>query len=155
MADDSTYYLDVIRWLKAHPEQTPAGYLEPAGATPNTRCADRAHCLQTSLDGAELTPQCYVSDRAMRESGFDTSSRFGPFSGSTEDYAPICLNSLLYKYERDMAHFATLLGRPEEATQWERRATARQTAINKYLWNPTKGMFFDYDFTTHQPSTYN
>jgi alpha,alpha-trehalase len=54
-----------------------------------------------------------------------------------------------------MAHFATLLGRPEEAAQWERRATARQTAINKYLWNPTKGMFFDYDFATHQPSTYN
>jgi len=91
----------------------------------------------------------------MRESGFDTSFRFGPFSGSTEDYAPICLNSLLYKYERDMAHFATLLGRPAEAAQWERRATARQTAINKYLWNPTKGMFFDYDFTTHQPSAYN
>ncbi len=27
-------------------------------------------------------------------------------------------------------------------------------AINKYLWNPGKGMFFDYDFTTGKQSTY-
>ena len=46
----------------------------------------------------------------MRESGFDTSDRFGPFSGATHHYAPVCLNSLLYRYERDMAHFAHLLG---------------------------------------------
>jgi alpha,alpha-trehalase len=91
----------------------------------------------------------------MRESGFDPSFRFGPFSGSTNHYAPVCLNSLLYKYERDMAHFATLLGRTEEVAQWNRRAAARRAAINKYLWNPTAHMFFDYNFTTHQPSTYN
>ena len=33
-------------------------------------------------------------------------------------------------------------------------AAARQQAINKYLWNPGKGMFFDYDFTTGQQSSY-
>jgi alpha,alpha-trehalase len=91
----------------------------------------------------------------MRESGFDTSFRFGPFSGSTEDYAPVCLNSLLYKYERDMAHFATLLGRRTEAAEWEHRASARREAINKYLWNPTQGMFYDYNFATQKQSTYN
>ena len=97
----------------------------------------------------------YSGDRAMRESGFDTSFRFGPFSGSTDHYAPVCLNSLLYKYERDMAHFATLLGRTAEAAEWDRRAAARRNAINKYLWNPATGMFYDYDFITHQRSTYN
>ena len=91
----------------------------------------------------------------MRESGFDTSFRFGPFSGSTEDYAPVCLNSLLYKYERDMAHFATLLGRHAEATEWEHRAATRREAVNKYLWNATQGMFYDYDYTTQKQSTYN
>jgi alpha,alpha-trehalase len=91
----------------------------------------------------------------MRKSGFDTSFRFGPFSGSTDVYAPVCLNSLLYKYERDMAHFASLLGHKSEATQWEARATARREAINKYLWNPTTGLFYDYNVTTNQPSTYN
>jgi alpha,alpha-trehalase len=54
-----------------------------------------------------------------------------------------------------MAHFATLLGRRAEAAEWEHRAAARREAINKYLWNPTQGMFYDYDFTTQKQSTYN
>ncbi len=54
-----------------------------------------------------------------------------------------------------MAHFATLLDRPSEAKQWEQRATARRDAINKYFWNAAAGMFYDYNFVTHQSSTYN
>ena len=104
---------------------------------------------------ARLTAGFYHGDRAMRESGFDTSFRFGPFSGSTDDYAPVCLNSLLYKYERDMAHFATLLGRPAEAVEWQQRAATRREAINHYLWNPSQGMFYDYDFITQKQSIYN
>jgi neutral trehalase len=46
-----------------------------------------------------------------RESGFDISHRFGPFGGSTHHFAPVCLNSLLYKAECDMAIMAKLLGR--------------------------------------------
>ncbi len=52
-------------------------------------------------------------------------------------------------------HFATLLGHHAEAVEWEHRATARRAAINKYLWNPTQGMFYDYDFTTQKQSTYS
>ena len=37
---------------------------------------------------------------------------------------------------------------------WLEAAKARKQAVNKYLWNPDKGMFFDYDFTTGQQSTY-
>jgi alpha,alpha-trehalase len=54
-----------------------------------------------------------------------------------------------------MAHFATLLGRHSEATEWEQRAATRRKAINKYLWNPTSGMFYDYNFVTKKQSTYN
>jgi alpha,alpha-trehalase len=154
MADDSTYYLDVIRWLKAHPKQTPAGYLEAAGATPNTRCADPANCLQTSLDGVELTPRFYLGDRAMRESGFDTSSRFGPFSGSTEEYAPICLNALLYKYERDVSTIETALGDRSAATHWNHLAAVRRQRINSLLWDDAAGLFVDYDARKQQRSAY-
>jgi alpha,alpha-trehalase len=90
----------------------------------------------------------------MRESGFDTTFRFGPLSGSTDQFAPVCLNSLLYKYERDMADFAAILGRPTEAAAWKRRAESRKTAMIHYLWNSADGMFYDYNFVTHQPSTY-
>ena len=154
MADDSTYYIDVIRWLKTHPDLTPTDYLEPASATPNTRCADRANCLQTSLDGVELTPRFYLGDRAMRESGFDTSSRFGPFSGSTEDYAPICLNSLLYKYERDLAKIETALRHRSAAAHWNYLAGVRRQRINSLLWDDAAGLFVDYNVRTGQRSTY-
>jgi len=165
MADDSSYYPDVIRWLVQHPEvhtdylvaapdnPTPA----EAAALAKTSCdiATSKVCAHAHFEGHRLSSDFYHGDRAMRESGFDPSFRFGPFSGSTNHYAPICLNSLLYKYERDMAHFATLLGRPAEAAQWNRRAAARRAAINKYLWSATAGLFFDYNFTTHQQSTYH
>ncbi|MEO6806998.1 MAG: trehalase family glycosidase [Edaphobacter sp.] len=165
MADDSDYYPDVIRWLLDHP-QVPTRYLidAPDNPTPaqaaalaKISCNIEASkvCAHAYLDGHRLTANFYHGDRAMRESGFDTSFRFGPFSGSTEDYAPICLNSLLYKYELDMAHFATLLGRRPEAVKWKRRAAARRKAINRYLWNSTGAMFYDYNFVTQKQSTYN
>jgi len=154
MADASTYYIDVIRWLKAHPDQTPAGYLEPVSAEPSRRCADKTNCLQTSLDGEELTPQFYLGDRAMRESGFDTSSRFGPFSGSTGDYAPVCLNSLLYKYERDVAKIEVALGDHSAAARWNHLAAVRKQRINALMWDDAAGLFVDYDARKQQRSTY-
>jgi alpha,alpha-trehalase len=165
MADDSNYYPDVIRWLLAHPE-VHTDYLIDAPDDPTqaqaaeltkTSCDITASkvCAHAHVNGHRLSSDFYRGDRAMRESGFDPSFRFGPFSGSTNHYAPVCLNSLLYKYERDMARFATLLGRPAEVAQWNRRAAARRAAMNKYLWNPTARMFYDYNFTTRQPSTYN
>jgi alpha,alpha-trehalase len=165
MADDSDYYPDVIRWLLAHPEVR-TGYLinapdelsaSEASAFAKTSCdvATSKVCARAHVEGHRLSAAFYRGDRAMRESGFDTSFRFGPFSGSTEDYAPVCLNSLLYKYERDMEHFARLLSRPEEASQWNHRASARRDVINKYLWNAEQGMFFDYNFVTRSQSTYD
>jgi alpha,alpha-trehalase len=165
MADDSNYYPDVIRWLLAHPE-VHTDYLikapddptpEQAAELAKTSCDITASkvCAHAHVDGHRLSSDFYRGDRAMRESGYDPSFRFGPFSGSTHHYAPVCLNSLLYKYERDMAHFATLLGRTAESAQWNRRALDRRAAIEKYLWNPATHMFYDYNFTTHQQSTYN
>jgi alpha,alpha-trehalase len=165
MADDSNYYPDVIRWLLAHPD-VHTDYLiqapddptpEQAAELAKTSCDIIASkvCAHAHVDGRRLSSDFYRGDRAMRESGYDPSFRFGPFSGSTHHYAPVCLNSLLYKYERDMAHFATVLGRTAEAGQWNRRALDRRAAIEKYLWNPATQMFYDYNFTTHQQSTYN
>lgn len=165
MADDNSYYPDVIRWLLAHPT-VHTDYLITAPDNPTdeqlselskTSCdvTTSKVCANAHVDGHRLSEAFYRGDRAMRESGFDTSFRFGPFSGSTEDYAPVCLNSLLYKYERDMAHIASLLGLKVEAGEWRARATARRTAMNKYLWDPNRGAFYDYNFVTHQLSSYN
>jgi len=162
--DDSSYYPDIIRWVLAHPD-VHTDYLVDGPDQPNaaqqaelakTSCdiAVSHVCAHAHVDGHWLSADYYRGDRAMRESGYDPSFRFGPFSGSTHHYAPICLNSLLYKYERDLAWMADKLGKADEAKQWNEQADARKAAINKYLWNANEGMFFDYDYMTHTQSTY-
>jgi len=164
IADHSNYYIEVIDWLVAHPEVR-TDYLIAAPQSPSP--AEQAVLDKTSCDpshsvvcglawshGYRLTNDFYKGDRAVRESGFDISFRFGPFSGSTHHYAALGLNSLLYQYERDLADFAGMLHQAAQAAQWKQQGEARRIAINKYLWNPDQGMFFDYDYTTGQQSRY-
>lgn len=165
MADDSTYYPDVIRWLLAHPD-VKTEYLVDSVAKPderqasvlvNTSCDVAASrvCAAAYVNRHRLSAAFYRGDRAMRESGFDTSFRFGPFSGSTDQFAPVCLNGLLYKYERDMAAFASELGRKHDQARWNEQAVARKNAINRYLWNEDSHSFYDYNFVTKKKSNYN
>ena len=162
-SDNSDYYRGVIRWLLAHPSEN-SNYLIKAPEHPDA--AEQAALAKSScdivaskvcagdwLDGYRLTTDYYLGDRAMRESSFDTDFHFGPFGGSTEDYAPTGLNSLLYRYERDLESFARQLGKPQDAERWAHAAEARRTAIDKYLWHADKGMYLDYDFVTGNAST--
>ena len=159
IADHPEYYAAIADWLLKHPEaEAQNGYIAPTpgkGIGPelmvplcdNKACPD-AHAVK-------LTADFYQGDRAMRESGFDPSFRWGPFDGSTQHYAPVCLNSLLYKAEMDLAEMATMLGKPADSKKWRAAAEARKKLINQYLWNADRGMFFDWDFTTGKQSTYN
>ncbi len=157
ISDHPDYYIDVANWLVLHP-RAQRGYvaLVPDGGTGPVMhvplCAKRP-C--TESQPVRLTADFYKGDRAMRESGFDVSFRFGPFGGSTHHYAPVCLNSLLYKAETDLAEMAELLGRAQEARHWRAQARRRRQLINRYLWNEAKGMFFDFDVEAGQQSTYD
>ena len=90
----------------------------------------------------------------MRESGFDVSFRFGPHGAATHHYAPVCLNSLLYKTEKDLEKMGKTLGRANEARDWTRRAEARKQSIQKYLWNADSGFYFDYNLDKKERSAY-
>lgn len=152
MHDDPAYYDDVISHLLKLGDK---GKRFLRKATDE----DEDRHLPTLLDHPggtlyTLTDDFYLGDRADRASGFDVTDRFGPFAGLTHHFAPVCLNSLLYKEETDLVQIATDLGHPDEAKEWQQRADARKAAINKYLWDDHAGMFFDYDFTTRQRSTY-
>ncbi|HET7610614.1 MAG TPA: trehalase family glycosidase [Rhodanobacteraceae bacterium] len=162
-ARNSDYYVGVIRWLLAHPSENP-GYLLKAPQHPGA--AEAAHlktsscdvtaskvCAGDWLDGYRLTADYYKGDRAMRESGFDTDFHFGPWGGSTHHYGGVGLNSLLYRYERDLHDFAAQLGKTADAKRWADAADARRNAMDKWLWHADQGRYMDYDFVAGKAST--
>ncbi len=102
----------------------------------------------------------FKQDRAMRESGHDTSYRL---EGRCANLVTVDLNSLLYKIETDIAGviekdfggaFKTESGALEHSRTWSNYAMKRKDLVDKYLWNESRGMFFDYDFTKNEQTGY-
>ena len=83
----------------------------------------------------------------MRESGFDPTDRFGPFGAGTTSLVPVCLNTLLYAMELDLAAIDTVLARPTDVAVWTAQAAARRARMDALLWDERAGFYFDYDFT--------
>jgi alpha,alpha-trehalase len=132
------------------PETEPGHYdaiLAPHAAQAGMSIADyeRAYLLR-QLENVELD-QYFVHDRTVRESGHDTSYRI---EGRAADLCTVDLNSLLYRYELDLAEllegYGELPGYPG-AEVWRGRALKRQQLIHQLCWDPTRGQFFDYNFS--------
>jgi len=102
----------------------------------------------------QLTPLFYKGDRSMRESGFDPSSRFGPFSVDIIHFNPVCLNSLLYLMEMQTAEIMSLLHRDSDAALWRARAVQRASRVNRLMWDAQDGLYYDYDFVHAQVRRY-
>jgi alpha,alpha-trehalase len=117
-----------------------------------TQTAERRGCDAGGV--VTLSNEYYTGDRSMRESGFDISFRFGPYGAATHHYAPVCLNSLLYKTEKDLEAISRELGNAANADRWKLRAERRKGLINQYLWDAGRGQFFDYDLQSGARSTY-
>ncbi|MBH8555331.1 alpha,alpha-trehalase [Nostocaceae cyanobacterium CENA357] len=100
--------------------------------------------LYYKRDKDQLTSLFYKGDRTMRESGFDITNRFGPFSIDILHYAPVCLNSLLYQTEQDLMQINEILGNAQLAKQWRDRADIRRDRIDQCLWDEEKGLYLDY-----------
>ena len=102
----------------------------------------------------QLTDLFYKGDRSMRESGFDPSNRFGPFSIDIIHYDPVCLNSLLYLMETDTAEILKILGRARQARVWTNRAAERRQSINRLMWDEKDGLYYDYNFARKEVRRY-
>jgi alpha,alpha-trehalase len=101
-----------------------------------------------------LTPLFYKGDRSMRESGFDPSSRFGPFSVDIIHYDPVCLNTLLYLMEVQTADIMSILSRESDAVVWRERAEKRAAQINRLMWDQADGFYYDYNFVHRRVRRY-
>jgi alpha,alpha-trehalase len=167
LKDETDHYRKVVEYFLNHPEQSAGRFVErqPDSTTPlgpGTIYALRLCNLPLTMERPRcdelreltLSADVYKGDRAMRESGFDISFRFGPFGVDTHHYAAVCLNSLLFKSEMDLAEMSDILGRKADGESWRQKAAARRVAINQYLWNQAKGEFFDYDFMKGARSSY-
>ena len=134
------------------PEKPTVGPLFDLEVCDSAKTMAKAAC--DSAGAVSLSSDYYKGDRAMRESGYDVSFRFGPHGARTHHFAPVCLNSLLYKTEKDLEQISAVLGRKEESEQWRKRAEERKENIQKYLWDNERGLYFDYDLDNQTRSTY-
>ncbi|KAJ5739518.1 glycoside hydrolase family 37 protein [Penicillium manginii] len=103
----------------------------------------------------------FLHDRSLRESGHDTSYRLEKVCANL---VTVDLNSLLYKYETDIAFIireyfddALVVSSRfaqaeyiEQSALWDRRAQFRRTQMDAYLWNEEKGLYLDYNVKTQQ-----
>src|SRR5882672_10915581 len=164
--DEGGYYRDVVTYFMLHPDQADHYLVEQKqgqaangeGASYSIKACDVATTMGRAECGAEhvvrLSTDYYKGDRSMRESGFDISFRFGAYGSGTHHFAPVCLNSLLYKVEKDIDQISVLIGKSADAKVWRTRAETRRSRMQKYLWDTEHGFFFDYDFTTGTKSNY-
>jgi alpha,alpha-trehalase len=169
LQDETGFYRKVATYFFFHPAEAEHYLVESdlirslVQNRTTTPVAGSPYMLQVC--DAPLTmarPECeksqefdyYKGDRSMRESGFDVSFRFGPFGAATHHYAPVCLNSLLYKTEKDMEQISRWLGHGADADKWSRRAEARKKLVVRYLWDPKEGLFFDFNVETGKQSSY-
>ena len=113
---------------------------------------DAAQSYDAKTD--QLTPLFYKADRSMRESGFDPSNRFGPFSADIIHYNPVCLNSLLDLMEAQTAEIMHILGRDEDAAAWRKRAQDRAERVNRLMWDAQDGLYYDYNFVSGRVRKY-
>ncbi len=130
--------------------------------TPYRFLNEYLYCNQYSglVAGGQTLREFFKHDRAVRESGHDTTHRF---DDRTADFVSVDLNSLLYKYETDFADLIDTqfggdlpaLGEGfRHAQSWRARAAARKAAMLDLMWDDQRGYFFDYDYVRRQRSTY-
>lgn len=137
-------------------------------------------------DGSLQEPQLdeyFLHDRAVRESGHDTTYRF---EKRCANLGTIDLQALLYKYEIDIGtairevfddeleleedfplapfppsveayanpHRESSKKRVQRSAEWFEKAEFRKQMIDKYLWNESKNLYFDYDTATEKQILY-
>jgi alpha,alpha-trehalase len=162
---------------KGVPPETEASHfehvLEPYAKKHNMSFKDfvEAYNYRKGVDEETLKEldEYFLHDRAVRESGHDTSYRLETVAA---DLACVDINALLYKYEVDIGrvirnHFNDKLevpegflcadmkpGHIEHSAVWERRARERRRRVDKYLWDEEAGMYFDYNTKKKQRTNY-
>jgi alpha,alpha-trehalase len=100
--------------------------------------------------------EIYRDIRAGAESGWDFSSRWFAdaqtmASIDTTEIIPVDLNALMFGLENAIRAGCEKEGDYDCAEDYAKRAAARRVAIDRYLWDPSRGAYLDYRWTKRQP----
>lgn len=132
------HYERLKSWLRSHGEDD----LPQAQA-----------CYESSTDS--LTLAAYKDDRTIRESGFDLTNRFGPCGMGIRDFAPVCLNTLLWRMEKDIAEIHRILGTTSQSVDyWEENAAVRAEIMQRHFWDEKSGLFLDWQLSCGKRRNY-
>lgn len=122
------------------------------------RDAPRTESWLDDVTTAKNTPnrpatEVYRDLRAGAASGWDFSSRWMDDPNKlgtlrTTSIVPVDLNSLMFKMEKVLARASKAAGDSAKASQYDAEASARQRAMETYLWNDKEGWYADYDLKT-------
>ena len=118
--------------------------------------APRDESYREDVELAAATPrppqEIYRDIRAGAESGWDFSSRWFAdartmASIDTTEIIPVDLNALMFGLENAIRAGCERAGDPDCAGEFAKRASARRAAIDRYLWDPSRGVYLDYRWT--------
>lgn len=99
-----------------------------------------------------LLDEFFIHDRAVRESGHDTTCRL---EGRAANLFTVDLNSLLFKVEMNIAKILELTNQNQsDAELWRKRAQKRCKIMNDLMWDEKEGLWFDYDFVKRERISY-
>jgi alpha,alpha-trehalase len=140
--------LDTV--FRTGPRATPSGLSRYKDDAEGPDAEDlSAYYAEQRPEGVEF----HRHDRAIRESGWDMCHRFGTL---LHQHEPLCLNSLLFQYEMDLARILRLLEGDGSlrAARYEKAAKARARTMRARFWDGERGLFFDHDFVAGRRSRY-
>ncbi|MEI6945559.1 trehalase family glycosidase [Paraflavisolibacter sp. H34] len=122
----------------------------------------RAEAYDKEWRAASVLPEAdrkafYRNQRAVCESGWDFSSRWladgrNRATVRCEQMVPVCLNSLLYATEQQLAQLHDFMGHKEKSDRYTALAAARREGVHRYCWQEARGLFTDFDFVKGTPN---
>ncbi|TYZ56927.1 hypothetical protein PybrP1_001910 [[Pythium] brassicae (nom. inval.)] len=125
------------------------GELRPESYREDFSDAERAFGNATNMNSDELKKNFFNEIIAAAESGWDFSSRW--FRDGTQlttidtsNVVPVELNVILYRVERNLAHFHKLLGNAAAAKVYAKAADARADAVQAVFWHAESLSWRDY-----------
>ncbi|XP_030758988.1 trehalase-like [Sitophilus oryzae] len=119
-----------------------------------------------SIDESRLLwfDECYTDLKSGAESGWDFTSRW-IFDSSgepnndltqieTRRNIPVDLNAFLYKSFKQMHYFNVVLRQQADAKYWLDKAEEWRYNMEKVLYDPEDGIWYDYDLKLNKPRKY-